>query len=147
MKTHTRLKAMTATLFGLLAMFVVHAQLHAQPLGVKAQIPFGFNAGSTAFAPGNFTVHQSGGTHGVLTIRSETRGAMLLAQGSGASRDHNRPRLVFRRYGNRYFLREIWLQEQGPYGLPETKEERQIAMESRKTASLVSTVTIDATAD
>jgi hypothetical protein len=54
--------------------------------------------------------------------------------------------LVFRRYGKRYFLREVWFLGNGRL-LPESKAERQEATLANKAASLVSTVVVEATVD
>jgi len=109
-----------------LSMFVSATGAYAQN-GVKANVPFDFNVGK---------VHMKAGPYVIREERQDT----ILIQGSRMStsalslvrRDApnvRRPRLVFHRYGNRYFLTQIW----GEYGtagliLPTSKLEKELQL-------------------
>ena len=56
---------------------------------------------------------------------------MVMSQTGLTSKMTGRPRFVFRRYGRRDFLREVWFAESGGYALPETRQERQAAPRRR----------------
>jgi hypothetical protein len=143
MTTHVRFITATASLFVLLASFAVRADT----LGFRGRIPFSFTAGTTAFAPGMYTV-QSGVAQGVFLLRNQKQGVFLVTQGSGSTGlQDGRSRLVFRRYGNRYFLREVWFPGSSGRVLPETKDERTAASVATKTAAVQLTVTIDGLVD
>jgi hypothetical protein len=140
MTTHVRTVAATLTL----SLVVTALAVHAQSYGLRARIPFAFTAGTTAFPSGTYTIQRADFAPSVLMIRTLNKGAMVLSQRGHGSGVRERPRFVFRRYGGRYFLREVWFTEAGGYALPETRQEREAASETRKTASLQTTVTIEA---
>ena len=80
----------------------LHAQVSPHPSQVN--VPFAFNCGDQHFAPGIYMMEMSGSNvlslsgqsqRGWLVFLSESQAAMS-AQGS----------VVFRKYGNRYFLAE-----------------------------------------
>jgi hypothetical protein len=141
MRAHVRTIVASVTL-SLLTAFAAHAQSN----GLRARIPFAFTAGSTVFDSGIYTIGRADLSQGVLAIRTFNKGAMVISQRGHASGSPQRPRFVFRRYGSRYFLREVWFGDTGGYTLPETRQERQAAAEATKLAALHSTVTIEAVA-
>jgi hypothetical protein len=141
MRTHVRFITAAASLFVLAVAFGARADT----LELKGHVPFAFTAGEKAFAPGICTVHRSGVSQGVLIVRNQKQAVFLLTQGASSSRSQDRPRLVFRRYGSRYFLREIWFMGSGGQLLPETKAERDEAKVANRTASRQSTETVEVT--
>jgi hypothetical protein len=141
MNTHTRIIAATITLT-MLAAFAVHAETFA----LKGRIPFAFAVGKATLASGVYTIRRDGSLS-VLTIRGQKQGAMVMTQRDGPSRSQGRPRLVFHRYGNRYFLREVWFMDESRYALPETRQERDASADVKQSASLSAIVTIDAALD
>jgi hypothetical protein len=142
MRTHVRFITAAASLFVLAVAFGARADT----LLLKGRVPFAFMAGEREFAPGICTVHR-GDSQSVLIVRSQKQGVILLTQGANSSRLQDRPRLVFRRYGRRYFLREIWFAGSGGQLLPETKAERDEANVANRTASLESPVTVEVALD
>lgn len=143
MTTHVRTITATVALSMLMTAFAVHAQSNR----LRARIPFAFTAGSTVFDSGIYTIGRADSSQSVLVIRTLNKGAMVISQRGRASGSQDRPRFVFRRYGGRYFLREVWFTDVGGYALPETRQERQAAAEATKVASLQSAVIVDATLD
>jgi hypothetical protein len=121
--------------------------VHAQSNTLKARIPFAFTAGSAVFAAGIYTIGRTDSSRGVLMIRTQNQGGMVMSQTGLTSQTAGRPRFVFRRYGRQYFLREVWFPESGGYALAETRQERQAAAEATKMALRQATVTLEATAD
>jgi hypothetical protein len=143
MTTHVRTIAATVTLSLLLTALAVHAQSN----GLRARIPFAFTAGTAAFPSGIYTVQRLDSAQSVLMVRTLNKGAMVMSQRGHGSGAQGQPRFVFRRYGGRYFLREVWFTDAGGYGLPETGQEREAASKATKMALLSTTVTIDAAVD
>ncbi|HKN36556.1 MAG TPA: hypothetical protein VJX16_25215 [Terriglobales bacterium] len=118
-------------LFPLLAGLVLLAagSVQAQNGGVKANIPFDFTAGSMTLPAGEYSI-----------TRMSDFGGILLVAGSSSSKDLVRSQaveniaaptstqLVFHRYGNRYFLYQIWVRgENRGRELPQTRLERELA--------------------
>jgi hypothetical protein len=60
-------------------------------------------------------------------VRSQARGVFIMAQRHETTASAQECRLVFHRYGDRYFLRKVSFGGSIGYALPETDEERQWA--------------------
>jgi hypothetical protein len=107
-----------------LAAGAVYAQ---SSISLNANVPFDFVAGEKTLPAGHYTVAQAPAL-GVLMIRSsETKGAVFAMTNpvySPAGR--NESKLVFHRYGNAYFLSEVWGSENAGGQLPASKEDRKL---------------------
>ena len=140
MKFHAHVIAATVGLLTLAGATAVRA---ASP-ELQALVPFSFSAGSTTLAAGSYTVERTSGPQGPLMIRSLAGGVMLLTERGEAAAAGKSTRLVFHRYGDRYYLRQVWFNGTSGYGVPETPEERELAARA-KLASGPSVVTVIAT--
>ena len=70
-------------------------------------VPFAFQAGITHFAPGAYTISVS--ANGFISIRGVSNsGLTKIVMQQGGIEQSPVSQLVFRRFGNRYFLREVW---------------------------------------
>ena len=77
---------------------------------VVASIPFTFTAGDTALPAGEYRVEKMHGSSHVLLIRcTEGRPAIMVTALSASSNEpQKKTKLIFNRYGDRYFLAQIW---------------------------------------
>lgn len=102
-----RILAMTGLLVfcGFAATQVVRAQ---EPLAVN--IPFAFTAGETTLPAGEYRVQKMDGNSAVLLIRcTEPRGAVMVGtHATGGGTPQEQSKLVFHRYGDQYFLSQVW---------------------------------------
>ena len=102
---------------------------------LRVSVPFEFTVNSTVLPAGEYSIRNSGiGNLGVLAIESSENQHAVLFTGTAASR--NTPvaqsSLEFHRYGNSYFLADIWWAEGGSgLELPKSRNEKEVA----KTAS------------
>jgi hypothetical protein len=121
------------SLIPLLAMVLVlaagatYAQLPS-PGGLKANIPFSFIVGKTTFPAGEYTVKNSL-IDGVLQISAEdsSRRALISTLGVEANKGSNQTKLIFHRYGDQYFLSQIWVEnEASGRELPRTRTEKEL---------------------
>jgi hypothetical protein len=78
----------------------------AQTHDLKVNVPFGFEVGSQHLAPGVYTV--STPLTDVVEFRSESGSAMLLTHGGENYKGTKSAKIVFKRYGDHYFLHEVW---------------------------------------
>lgn len=111
-------------LFGCLA---VSAKAQCGSMQSIANIPFQFSAGQTMLPAGQYSITCSNSGQPLVLIRSTTDGndaaMMLMITVSGKAQD--RGKLVFRRYGNRYFLAQVWTVGTGRgLELPKSRVER-----------------------
>jgi hypothetical protein len=123
MKTHTRI---ITTIAGFLVLAGV-SPASAQEGTMIARVPFEFMVGNTALPRDVYDVSRVEGQGDVLLVRGARRAIFVTGQGIGSVDAAEMPQLVFHRYGNQYFLREIELSPSVGLSLGETRQERNAA--------------------
>jgi hypothetical protein len=115
------------------------AVVYGQSSDTTTKVPFAFAIGTASMPPGTYHVTRLSGQMGVFKIGSERHSAIVFSQLEGSSRGEDMPRLVFYRYADQYFLREIRLPGNTAYSLPKTRAERDAAerMAGRTTPEIV----------
>ena len=112
-----------------------------------ARVPFQFTVGNNASLPGDtYRLSRMDGHPEMLFVRGEQTGTFVRTSETNLPRNGEAPSLVFHRYGDEYFLREIRWEGTARLDVPETKAER-IAAEARRNRSaslLMETVIITA---
>jgi hypothetical protein len=100
------MKRITAIALVAIANFAMAGTSFAQSNGVRATVPFDFTVGNKLLPSGTYTIKQ--GSSNVIVIRSYDKpiAAMSLVNQSGHTAS-NGGKLLFHRYGDRYFLSEI----------------------------------------
>lgn len=101
---------------------------------IQVTIPFDFTVGSKLFTPGEYVVRPNL-THAVLAIQSVDghSAAMALTLPLQAINKRGRARLVFNRYGDRYFLSQVWANSSQGRELTPSPAERELIAKSRST--------------
>jgi len=95
------------TMVLLMAAGSANAQLGSAP-AVRAKVPFDYNVGNTTIKAGNCSIRETE-TVDVLAIRcaGETKLALSrIVSGKPATAT----KLVFHKYGDQYFLAQVWLE-------------------------------------
>ncbi len=80
-------------------------------LGVRANIPFDFVIGTKTLPQGTYTVKFLETSPNVLVISGQdnNEGAIALSiTVSAEDTEDNSPKLIFHRYGDQYFLSQVW---------------------------------------
>ena len=104
------MKRQIASVIGVLGLLLVAACANAQT-NVTAKVPFDFVVGKATLPASDYSIQGiSSGNANLLVIRNQkASGGMIVlsnaAQSASASTD---TRLVFHRYGDSYFLSQIW---------------------------------------
>jgi hypothetical protein len=106
----------------------------AQKTEVKANVPFDFIVNGSTFPAGEYifqSVDVSGKVFSIHAVNSKSQG-MINSSDKQSSGPTQQTKLVFHRYGNQYFLAEVW-QEGTDIGrtVPECLLEKQAATASR----------------
>jgi hypothetical protein len=121
-----------------MALLFVMPLLHAQSLAhvVRATIPFEFTVAGKTRAPGDYVITAT--QEKVITVKGDEGGNFALTlTNSAQTLNPVAPKLVFRRFGEGYYLAQVWLDYSG-YGreisaprektrIAYPKDERQIA--------------------
>jgi hypothetical protein len=86
------------------------ASAYAQTGLVKASIPFNFIVEKATLPAGQYSIHGLSAASRVMTIQSaDHKFTKMVLPNSCESRDAAKTtRLVFHRYGDQYFLAEVW---------------------------------------
>jgi hypothetical protein len=104
---------------------------NAIPTTLRADIPFDFMAGNVMLPAGAYTVTQP--AQGVLLIRNENPGpnaAFVLVNSAETTKPQDSAKLIFHRYGNRYFLNQVWTNgETSGYSVPKSQDEISVGKE------------------
>ena len=107
------MKKQIANLLGVLSLLLVAACANAQTVA-KADIPFGFVVDKATLPAGTYSIDSISNTSSteILALRSlDGRVGMLLMPNHQTTSANPSPdsRLVFHRYGDQYFLSQIWV--------------------------------------
>jgi hypothetical protein len=115
-----------------LAAFVISlaaaGAVSAQSVTLQAKIPFSFAVNGKTLPAGEYVVFQ-GSAPGTMMIRGAGNGAGALTRvvpPAEPSAHTGTARLVFNRYGERYFLSQIWTGADQGSQVPVTRTEREL---------------------
>ena len=126
-------QALTATtMLGLLLTLAV-ASVNAQSTRtIQATIPFDFTAGGSNLQAGEYSVRFTSANALLLRSADGKTRVIIRAQRAVAGDSAKPERLVFNRYGDQYFLAQIWMTKAGSgRELDPTSVERRVAKESQ----------------
>jgi len=99
------MKRITAIAFFALATLVAGTAM-AQEHAVKANVPFDFTVGNAHVPAGTYTI-TSTGAPSMVELRSDSGKVHIFGSAYNSGKQSDRGKLVFDKYGDRYFLREI----------------------------------------
>ena len=102
--------------------------------GLRANVPFDFVVGDKTIPAGRIAAQgSSDATHGALAIRNLTQGDVASRAGRRllGSQRANQGKLVFHKYGDRYFLAQICVPGFQTWEVMKSKEERSLEREMR----------------
>ena len=109
----------------------------------QAQIPFLFHLGGSVLPSGAYSVYPQGGAHEVVHLRSADgkSSVMMLSHRVESLADAARAKLVFNRYGDQYFLSQVWPgNSNAGRELPKTRLEEEVAATTKRvTRTLLAT--------
>jgi hypothetical protein len=116
-----------------LVMFATTRVAEAQQ-SMAVNIPFDFVAGNTQLPAGEYTVKVSAPTHSLILVsrKDSTTSAFIITNAAVSSMPQAESKLVFNRYGDRYFLSQVWSEgnSQGRQLLKSTRE-KEIALTAK----------------
>jgi hypothetical protein len=101
---------------------------------LRANIPFDFVAGNTSLPAGEYLVEASGPTHVLLLIgrKDAISSAFINTNAAVSAGPQSESKLVFNRYGDRYFLSQVWTAGNSTgRQLMKTAREKEIALTSK----------------
>lgn len=115
-----------------LGLLLVTALAYAETVNMKVNIPFNFVVGGATLPSGEYTVQGLGNSGNAISIRKldQTAKSLTLAIPCESSKTPEQSKLVFHRYGDRYFLAKIWMAgDNAGHELPKSRREAEVAMD------------------
>ena len=91
-----------------------------------ASIPFAFEANGKLLTSGTYAVAQRTTNCGVFLLTNEQTRNSIFVMGQSPSNGKDDPKLVFNRYGDHYYLSQIWIDGIG-YTLSKSRHEKEMA--------------------
>jgi hypothetical protein len=98
-----------------------------QETHLVVHVPFAFTVGATTLPSDTYFLSRVNDHRDVLMLRGDRTGAIVYTNEQKLPRTDREPSLLFHRYGDHYFLREIQWEDTARLNLPETKAERKAA--------------------
>ena len=124
---------MKKQLFALLGLglLLVTVSASAQTVSLKANIPFNFIVTGKTLPAGEYTIQSLSTIARVLVLRSaQESGQMVMPNPCQSARPSEKSKLVFHRYGDRYFLSQIWTAGNSSGAeFPQSSREAEVAMD------------------
>jgi hypothetical protein len=117
-------------LFAMALALLVTTAASAQTIKVNANVPFDFIVNGATMPAGEYSVESLDSYGKVLVIGNLTSGAksLVVATSCIALESADQTKLIFRRYANSYFLRQIWVAgNDAGHEIPPTARERELA--------------------
>lgn len=123
--------------FAVLAVSALLAAVGGQAQDMlQAKIPFDFRVGKALLPAGDYTISKTGAPSTILVkpVNHKGSGAIVLTGAvGGGNKRVSEGKLVFNRYGDNYFLNQVWRPgiDTG-YQLMPTRTEREMAAAARR---------------
>jgi len=115
-----------------LGLLLATASAYAQTGVVKANVPFNFIVEKTQIPAGEYLIQSLGISSSAMSIESPDRKLVkvVLPNACESAQAPDTTKLVFHRYGDQYFLAQIWTAGNGRgRELPKTRRESEVAMD------------------
>jgi hypothetical protein len=115
-----------------LGLLLATASAYAQTGVMKANVPFNFIVDKTDVPAGQYVIQSVGTTGTAVAIESSDRSLvkLVLPNSCESSQTQEKSKLVFHRYGDQYFLAQIWREgDNRGSELPKSQRENEVAMD------------------
>ena len=115
-----------------LAGLVAGTAMAAGPAEVRAKVPFDFVVADQQFPAGEYAILQLGLSSAIrIESMDLSRAVAVFPTPGNDNKTGYRSALAFRKYGDRYFLTDVWTSEVGTgTQIPECKTEKQLRQDS-----------------
>lgn len=106
------MKRQIASILGVLGLLIVAACANAQTPNLKANVPFDFVVDKAAMPAGAYSLDALSHNTKAMAVRNREAGItqIVLPNTARSLNVSSDTKLVFHRYGDEYFLSQIWIQ-------------------------------------
>lgn len=116
----------------------------SRPNSLRAKISFGFMVGDKTLPAGVYAIRQITDEGNAILVQNiqNNAGVVRLTSLKKAAASESRAKLVFHRYGQRYFLAEVWDGSPNGRALSKSSAEKAVEQELAKNNEQVEIVTV-----
>lgn len=135
------MKKQIAVAVALLAAAIAAGPSYAQHMGLKGNIPFAFQVGNKTMPAGDYWIQRllaDDGSFQLIRRTDSSANALTPTIPVDAKNGQSDPVLVFHKYGNTYFLAEIWAGDTQGRKLLKSEREKELLRETRGSEVAVS---------
>jgi hypothetical protein len=119
---------MKSKLFGALVIMALALAINANAqIKARADVPFSFMVGEKALPAATYQVEDVA-VNAILIEGGHNGEAAMIQFHAAEARDNQSPKLVFHKYGDRYFLYQVWYGERRGMELRESKYEKELKL-------------------
>jgi hypothetical protein len=128
------MKKNALALIGVLSLLLAAGSALAQTHGktIRADIPFKFVVNKAVMPAGEYEVSRYGSIGQMVLVHNAKTGESVIASANAAQSLHaaDKTKLVFKRYGDRYFLSQVWVEgNSAGQQLPKSPHEAEVALD------------------
>ena len=108
------------------------AAASAQTIHMRVTVPFKFIAAGTTLPAGDYEIQSFGTEEKLLSVhnRNTSAGILIFSSPCESLKASSNTELVFHRYGDRYFLSELWVVGQmSGHQIPPASREKEMALD------------------
>lgn len=125
------MKWQAVSFVSLLSLLLMAGSATAQTVRVRADIPFNFAVQNQTYPPGTYSIGTlGGGDNKILLLQAEdgTASRAVISNAAENRTPADKTKLVFSRYGNQYFLCQVWVSgATRGHELPKSNREKEVA--------------------
>ena len=130
------MKRQAISLVSLLSLLLVAGSAMSQTIHVRANVPFNFAVGKMTFPAGTYdigTIDNRDTEVLQLQARDGSSTMIVISNAAETLKPADKTKLVFNRYGGRYFLSQMWAEgHTRGHQLPKNSREKEVAKELAK---------------
>ena len=117
---------------------MLQAQMAIKEPLARVDIPFPFSAGGVHLPAGQYRISHPGDPYFVLIEKDDgSARALVYVQPSGVNSSES-SKLVFNKYGNRYFLSQLWTEpDQRVHQCAKDRQEKELMAQAQKAEPVV----------
>lgn len=147
MKNHAYIYIATLMIVGVLSVNT-QAQTSRNTQRLHVSIPFAFDAGNKILPAGDYRVQvvNPSSDHSVLQIAStDGKSSVMVKTTDIQGQSSEKAKLTFRRYGDQYFLAQVWMAAESPgFDTPSSKAEKSLRRQLGTVAKNLEIVSVSA---
>ena len=117
---------------------LIQAQMATKEPLARVDVPFAFSAGGMYLPAGQYRISHPGDPYFLLIEKDDGRARALIYVQPSASNSSESTKLVFNKYGDHYFLSQVWTEpDQRVHQCFKDSQEKELMAQAQKAESVI----------